>query len=90
MQMAPCGIDCNNCDLQPEQCDGCHTRSDHQWCGDCAMRVCCIFERGLDHCAQCDDFPCAHIAAFDADRWPHHSAAVAHLRALREAEGARP
>jgi hypothetical protein len=90
MNLAPCGLDCDACSLSPEQCDGCHAQSDHLWSPDCAIRVCCISERGLSSCSLCDGFPCAHIEAFDADQWAHHSAAVQRLREMRAARAIIP
>lgn len=83
MELAPCGLNCDNCPQQPEHCDGCHAESDHLWHADCSIRVCCKFEKHHCNCSQCATFPCGAILDFEADRWPHHTAAVARLRSLR-------
>lgn len=83
MELAPCGLDCDDCGQKPEHCDGCHADSDHLWHADCAIRVCCKFDKQLSNCSQCDGFPCERILSFEADRWDHHTAAVACLRHLR-------
>ncbi len=44
-------------------CDGC-TSDGRLWlrCRACPVRVCCR-ARGLAHCAQCSDYPCALVEA---------------------------
>lgn len=60
-------------------CAGCKTDNN---CGPCNMRTCAI-EKDLDHCANCDTFPCAHILRFERDDRPHHTTAIENLRAIR-------
>ena len=83
MKLAPCGLDCNICPQRPKDCDGCHVESDHLWCADCKTRVCCKFQRKLDNCSLCGDFPCPTISAFGNDQYEHHRAAVRTLHQLR-------
>jgi len=83
LKLAPCGIECDRCNLRPEKCDGCHADTDHQWHADCGIRVCCRFQKRLDNCAQCDGFPCERIKAFGSDKYEHHRAAVERLHELR-------
>lgn len=80
MPIAPCGLDCDACPQKPEQCDGCLSDSDHVWCADCAIRVCCRFEKKLPDCSFCDAFPCRTILNFENDKYDHHTATVQHLR----------
>ncbi len=87
MKLAPCGIDCDACSLKPKECDGCHAESDHLWHADCGKRVCCLFQRKLDNCSLCTDFPCRQILDFEADKYPHHRAAIKRLREMRAAGG---
>ncbi len=82
MKLAPCGIDCDACQLKPEQCDGCHAESNHLWCSDCNIRVCCIFKHKLDNCSQCNDFPCKNTTDFENDHYVHHTHAVTKLREM--------
>lgn len=84
MELAACGLDCDACPHKPEHCDGCHASTDHLWCADCKIRVCCILERKLANCSQCDEFPCPTILDFESDEWEHHTAAMKTLRELRE------
>ena len=67
-------------------CCGCFGDRAHHWSADCAMLLCCV-ERGLAHCAQCDEFPCAHVTAFEQDEYPPHQEAVARLRRIAAARG---
>ena len=87
VMLAPCGLDCDACSQKPKDCDGCHAEGDHLWHADCAIRVCCKFEKRLANCSLCDEFPCERVAAFGNDKWAHHRAAVERLRELRAARG---
>ncbi len=82
MLLAPCGLDCDGCNLEPESCDGCHAESDHLWCSDCGIRVCCKFDRKLSNCSECGDFPCDKVIAFESAQYAHHTLAVKRLREL--------
>lgn len=65
------------------RCDGC--RSDPQgchWSGDCAIRACCLEQRGLFCCAECPDLPCEALRAW-GQAWPHHARAVERLLEMR-------
>jgi hypothetical protein len=90
MHTAPCGLDCDACDLKPESCDGCHAKAGRLWTPGCPIRACCKFTHGLANCAQCAAFPCELIENFEGDRWEHHTAAVGRLRELRGAARATP
>lgn len=67
-------------DMVLEDCPGC--RLENQ-CGNCAMRD-CAREKELDHCAQCDEFPCDHVTQFNNDGAPHHGEVIENLKQLRE------
>lgn len=83
MELAPCGIDCDACPQKPGLCDGCHAESDHLYCSDCKIRVCCKFDKRLSNCAECYCFPCKIVLDFEGDKYDHHTAAVRRLRDLR-------
>lgn len=53
-------------------CEGCLSEVIALQCRDCVLRA-CAFGKGLTHCAQCSDFPCQQIIAFNNDGMPHHS-----------------
>ncbi len=83
MNLAPCGLDCDACNLKPEKCDGCHADGDHMWHAGCGIRVCCKFEKKFSNCSQCPEFPCNRISDFGCDKWEHHRAAVRRLHEMR-------
>ena len=51
--------------IKPEQivCDGCRSENPLFFCQKCAMKT-CVSEKGIDSCAECDDYPCIHIEKF--------------------------
>ena len=88
---APCGLYCGNCSklLLDKTCHGCGCD-----CGQCAAgphrtacaiyRCCITAERGLEGCAECDDFPCTRIIQFAYDPiWRTHLPILENLRRRR-------
>lgn len=64
-------------------CDGCLPVDGGRlggYCGECPMRACNL-QKGLAHCAQCEDYPCDNLARFTANS----PEAKARLEALRSA-----
>ncbi len=45
-------------------CLGCHGDRDTHWSPDCWILHCCVDEKGLDNCSECDEFPCERL-----ERW---------------------
>jgi hypothetical protein len=64
-------------------CEGCLSEVVAIVCRECRLRA-CAFERGLTHCAQCDDFPCQQIIDFNNDGLRHHSEVLNNIRRQRE------
>jgi hypothetical protein len=56
-------------------CKGCLGPLDVHWSADCEMML-CAREKGLKHCFECEDFPCAPLEKFATDEWEHHRRAV--------------
>jgi len=56
-----CGDWCGKCPHFPEECSGCHAKSD-----TCAFLK-CLAGRGLEHCGECPIFPCEDLASFVPD-----------------------
>jgi hypothetical protein len=52
-------------------------------CGNCYLRICCK-EKQINHCGECDSFPCEHIESFANDGLLHHKSAVENLHTIRE------
>ncbi len=50
---------------QDINCDGCLSEGGKliAYCQNCEIRECCQ-DKGLEHCAVCDDQPCEKLAAF--------------------------
>ncbi len=40
---------------------GCHGPRDEHWSPDCWILACCVDGKHLDHCAECDQFPCENL-----------------------------
>ncbi len=47
------------------------------------MKKCCN-SKGIFSCAECDEFPCSVLKAFENDRHPHHKSVIDSLMALKE------
>lgn len=39
-------------------CTGCHGSRQTHWSSDCLILKCCVDEKRLRHCNECDEFPC--------------------------------
>ena len=53
-----CGLCCDSCDEGKEAgCKGCLNMEIPFWGGECEVKSCCE-KKQLDHCGQCDVFPC--------------------------------
>lgn len=64
-------------------CHGCRSDIVALFCRDCSFRVCAA-KRGIDHCFECDEFPCEELLAFRDDHMPHHSIVVLNLKRMGE------
>ncbi len=42
-------------------CKGCHGDRSVQWSGDCWIRACCVDEKQLMSCSDCQTFPCQRL-----------------------------
>jgi hypothetical protein len=63
-------------------CRGCREDRSLHWSPDCPLLTCCADERGLEHCAQCEDFACEKVEPFAHDGQAHHREAVERLRQI--------
>ncbi len=58
-QAAVCGRYCGACPPYLDgSCCGCGYQLGQTCHGECAVFVCCVCERGLEHCGLCPDFAC--------------------------------
>lgn len=63
-----CGLSCGECGYrEPMSCPGCTKMDRPFWGESCPVKGCCE-ERGLAHCGECPDFPCALLNQFAYDK----------------------
>jgi hypothetical protein len=67
-------------------CKGCQEDRSMHWSPDCPLLVCCVDEKHLDHCAQCDEFACAKVEAFASHGQIHRREAVERLQRLARSQ----
>ena len=63
-ELAPCGVYCGACPSFNKTCKGCGSDDKEQdrcskW--SCKIRNCCYYDKKLDYCAYCEQFPCKII-----------------------------
>lgn len=68
-------------DLSEYNCGGC--KGYYCICGVCKIKP-CASAKNIDSCADCKNFPCEHITAFENDGMPHHKNAVENLNKIRQ------
>ncbi|UCH89485.1 MAG: DUF3795 domain-containing protein [Thermoplasmata archaeon] len=68
-----------NADLVNYKCSGCKHENT---CGDCKIKDCAI-SHNLEHCGECNDFPCEIILNFSNDGILHHKKAIDNLYYVR-------
>ena len=71
--------------IKPEQvrCEGCRGPLDAHWSPDCKMML-CARKRGLQHCFQCEDFPCTSVNEFGSDGVSHHKRTIENSKRMKE------
>ena len=61
-----CGLDCGLCPRYysegPSRCPGCCGPGFFNVSPGCGTITCCLKKKGLEVCAQCDEFPCPRLA----------------------------
>jgi hypothetical protein len=69
-------------DARPDwfHCQGCRGPQNAHWDATCFILQCCQ-ERGLDHCAQCEQFACERLEEWGRGM-AHHREALDRLRGL--------
>jgi putative nucleotidyltransferase with HDIG domain len=63
------------------RCKGCKGDRDRHWSPDCWILTCCVDERGLEFCNQCEVFPCTRLAEW-ASTSPRYTAALERLKRM--------
>ncbi|MCK5548010.1 MAG: DUF3795 domain-containing protein [Thermoplasmata archaeon] len=51
-------------DVKPEEiyCSGCKGDRSRHWSDDCWILQCCVDDKGLEFCYECEDFPCEKLS----------------------------
>lgn len=90
-EFSPCGIVCSDCpwnkgEMEPK-CPGCTAVDGKPFWGTC-LTYSCVKEHGVDHCGQCEEFPCKeYMTRFDPREGPANSLMRAGLLAYRVKHG---
>ena len=76
-----CGLDCGLCpryySAGPSRCPGCCGPGFFDVSPGCGTITCCLKKKGLEVCAQCDEFPCSRFASW-LDKWWMEDSVVTH------------
>jgi hypothetical protein len=64
-----CGLNCAKCDIY---------QAGH------GNMMLCAKERRLQHCFQCEDFPCTNINEFSSDGISHHKRTIENSKRMKE------
>ncbi len=112
-KMAPCGLDCDGCNIFRSSfdiaaaeslvkwfksqgwigekegaielmkkgpfCNGCQGDRSVLWSDNCSILTCCVDDKKLDTCSECDNFPCNNLEKW-ADDGEHHRIALSVLK----------
>ena len=65
------------------QCRGCKSDKVNRICQRCTFRDCAT-GKGIEHCGQCESFPCSELQTFEADDAAHHTGIIDKLHVLKE------
>lgn len=63
-------------------CLGCRGDRRVHWSPDCWILKCCVDDRGLDHCSDCNEFPCRELQEW-SQRSEGYSNAFERLKRMR-------
>ncbi len=78
-----CGIDCGLCpryySAGPSRCPGCCGPGFFDVSPGCGTITCCVKKKGLEVCAQCNEFPCSRFASW-LDKWGQEDSVVIHRK----------
>lgn len=77
-----------NEDVKAEQihCAGCSGDREVHWSPDCWILLCCVDQKGLDHCYQCGEFPCDRLEEWAGEN-DRYGEALERLRTMQPREG---
>ena len=73
-----------NIDPDTIRCGGCRSdRNGDHWSSDCKILQCCVYERHLEFCAGCADFPCSILEEW-VGNYKHHARALQRLHEMKK------
>lgn len=63
-----CGVCCNSCEKREQvTCKGCLHMDKPFWGGECQVKT-CSENKSLNHCGECDEFPCKMLSTMGVDQ----------------------
>lgn len=69
-----------------DYCKGCRSnREDVHWSPDCSILKCCIDQKNLNYCFECEDFPCEELEKW-SEQGEHHQKAIENLKLMKKGE----
>ena len=72
-----------NVDPNGIACNGCRSdRNDCHWSRDCTLLDCCFYEKKMDFCGECSDFPCNKVLEWIGEM-EHHRIAVEKMKRMK-------
>jgi hypothetical protein len=62
-------------------CCGCLADRSLHWAPECWILLCCVDDKGIENCAQCDEFPCERLVEWSGEN-EGYANALERLRSL--------
>ena len=69
--------------IEDIHCEGCKGDRSKHWSPDCPILKCCVDEKGLQFCSQCEDFPCKMLIEW-AKGGERYREAIERLKRMKE------
>lgn len=86
MYSSRCGVRCDLCERKETvHCKGCIHMEKPFWGGICKVKQ-CVEEKGLHHCGQCAQFPCAVLSNMGVEQGFDPSIKIAQCKCWRDEE----
>jgi hypothetical protein len=72
-------------DLDPRDigCGGCRGTRNGHWSPGCWILKCCVDDKGLEYCSECDSFPCDKLREW-SEKNERYGRALERLRQMRQ------
>ncbi len=69
--------------IEKIHCLGCRGNRTQHWSPDCWILKCCVDEKGLDFCYECEEFPCERLKKW-AEESKDYKEALNRLKVMRK------